>query len=105
MVVRIKYLYLYKQLKINIMKTIFLTLALFITSNLLSQTTNNTEQTSNVITYSDTIGYDLNKFTSEYATEMSTWSNERKEWFKTFAYTRGNIRIPKEPIVVPNFKN
>lgn len=88
------------------MKTFFLTLALFITSNLLSQTITNTEQPSNIVVHSDTVEYDLNKFTSEYATEMSTWSNERKEWFnKTFAYTRGNIRIPKEPIVAPKWNN
>ena len=87
------------------MKTSLLTLSFFISFNLFSQTVITNTQTSNAIVYSDTTEYDLNKFTSEYSDEMSTWSKEKKEWFKTFAYTRGNIKIPKEPIVAPKFNN
>ena len=87
------------------MKTSLLTLSFFISFNLFSQTVITNTQTSNAIVYSDTTEYDLNKFTSEYAAEMSTLSKEKKEWFKTFAYTRGNIKIPKEPIVAPKFND
>lgn len=52
----------------------------------------------------DSVSYDLNKFTADYALEMSTWSEERLKWFnKTFCYKRGHITIPEEPIVIPNW--
>jgi hypothetical protein len=87
------------------MKILIASLSLCIASNLFSQTINNNPQPISVAQYSDTLEYDLNKFTSEYAVEISTWTQERKEWFKTFAYTRGNIIIPKEPIVAPKWKD
>ena len=87
------------------MKILLASLSLCLSSNLFSQIINNNPQSTSVAQYSDTLEYDLNKFTSEYAVEISTWSQERKEWFKTFAYTRGNIRIPKEPIVSPKWKD
>ena len=85
------------------MKILLASLSLCVASNLLSQTINNNPQPTSVAQYSDTLEYDLNKFTSEYAVEISTWTQERKEWFNTFGYTRGNIRIPKEPIVPPKW--
>ena len=86
------------------MKILLASLSLCIASNLFSQTINNNPQPTSVAQYSDTLEYDLNKFTSEYAVEISTWPQEKKDWFNTFAYTRGNIRIPKEPIVAPKWK-
>ncbi len=85
------------------MKILLASLSLCVASNLLSQTINNNPQLTSVAQYSDSMEYDLNKFTSEYAVEISTWPQERKDWFNTFAYTRGNIRIPKEPIVPPKW--
>lgn len=88
------------------MKNLILFVSVFISINLFSQTNPTSSNISNTEIYSDTVTYDINKFTSEYAKEMSTWSDERKEWFnKTFAYTRGNIRIPKEPIVEPKWND
>ena len=86
------------------MKILLASLSLCAASNLFSQTINNNPQPISVAQYSDTMEYDLNKFTAEYAVEISTWTQERKEWFNSFAYTRGNIRIPKEPIVPPKWK-
>ena len=86
------------------MKILLASLSFCIASNLFSQTINNNPQPISVAQYSDTMEYDLNKFTAEYAVEISTWTQERKEWFNSFAYTRGNIRIPKEPIVPPKWK-
>ena len=86
------------------MKILLASLSFCIASNLFSQSINNNPQPISVAQYSDTMEYDLNKFTAEYAVEISTWTQERKEWFNSFAYTRGNIRIPKEPIVPPKWK-
>jgi hypothetical protein len=87
------------------MKILLASLSLCIASNLFSQTINNNPKSTTFALYSDTLEYDLNKFTAEYAVEISTWPQERKEWYnKTFAYTRGNIRIPKEPIVPAKWK-
>ena len=85
------------------MKILLASLSFFVASNLFSQTISSNPQPIGVAQYSDTLKYDLNKFTSEYAVEISTWTQERKEWFNTFGYTRGNIRIPKEPIVPPKW--
>lgn len=85
------------------MKILLASLSFCLALNLFSQTINKSPQLTSVAQYSDSMEYDLNKFTSEYAVEISTWSQERKEWFKTFTYTRGNIRIPKEPIVPPKW--
>jgi hypothetical protein len=87
------------------MKILLALLSLCLATNLFSQTINKNPQPTSVAQYSDKLEYDLNKFTAEYAVEISTWTQERKEWFKTFAYTRGNIIIPKEPIVSPKWKD
>ena len=45
----------------------------------------------------------LQLFTEEYAKIMDTWSSEKKKRFaETFAYTRGQIKIPEKPIVWSN---
>jgi hypothetical protein len=50
-------------------------------------------------TESDSVLISIHSFALDYSKEMETWSPERKAWFtKTFAYTRGNFTIPKEPI-------
>jgi len=42
----------------------------------------------------------LELFTAEYAKIMATWSPEKKKRFaEVFVMTRGQITIPKEPIV------
>lgn len=83
------------------MKTISLLIVLsfFTSCNLFSQTITSTLEPRVEINIVDSIGYDLNKFGEEYALEMSTWSNEKIDWFnKTFCYTRGNFTIPDKPI-------
>jgi hypothetical protein len=79
------------------MKKLFIALALFTSCNLFSQTiTNTVNPKTDTLAY---IGYDINQFSAEYAQEMSTWSNEKIDWFnKTFCYTRGNFTIPDKPI-------
>jgi hypothetical protein len=81
------------------MKKLFIALALFTTTNLFSQTITNPVGPRVVIDTTVSIGYDIDKFGAEYAQEMSTWSNERIEWFnQTFCHKRGHIRIPDKPI-------
>lgn len=73
-------------------------------SNVNAQVNSNTSDSVYLIFISDSILYDLNKFTSDYAIEMSTWSDKRLKWFnKNFCYQRGHITIPDEPIVIPNW--
>jgi hypothetical protein len=47
----------------------------------------------------DSVLSSIHSFSLDYSKEMETWSPEHRAWFtKTFAYTRGNFTIPKEPI-------
>ena len=83
------------------MKTISLliVLSLFTSCNLFSQTITSTLEPRVEINIVDSVGYDLNKFGEEYAQEMSTWSNEKIDWFNTtFCYQRGYFTIPEKPI-------
>jgi len=67
--------------------------------NLFSQAITSTLEPRVEINIVDSIGYDLNKFGEEYALEMSTWSNEKIDWFNTtFCYQRGHFTIPEKPI-------
>lgn len=80
------------------MKKLFIVILLFTSTNLFSQTITNPVGPIVVIDTADSVGYDVDKFTSEYAKEMSTWPKERIEWFnKTFCYTRGHFTIPDKP--------
>jgi hypothetical protein len=77
---------------------------LLMASNVNAQIIPNNIDSVYLIFISDSVSYDLNKFTADYALEMSTWSEERLKWFnKNFRYTRGHITIPEEPIVIPNW--
>lgn len=82
-----------------------LCLIMYLTAfNLYSQINSNAVDSVELIYVSDTVSYDLNKFTADYALEMSTWSEEKLTWFfNTFCYKRGQFTIPDEPIVSPNW--
>ena len=62
-----------------------------------------TSTTPSQETEADSTFASLQLFTDEYAKIMETWSSEKKKRFaETFAYTRGQIKIPEKPIVWSN---
>jgi hypothetical protein len=80
------------------MKKLLIFVGLFISTNLFSQTITNPVGPRVVIDTTDSVGYDIDKFSSEYAKGMSTWSPEKIEWFnKNFCYKRGHITVPDKP--------
>ena len=83
------------------MKTISLLIVLsfFTLCNLFSQTITSTLEPRVEINIDDSLGYDLNKFVEETLQEMSTWTCEEIDWFKTtFIFKRGHFIIPEKPI-------
>jgi hypothetical protein len=86
------------------MKKRFVFMIFLMASNVNAQINSTTKDSVYLIFISDSVSYDLNKFSADYALVMSTWSEERLKWFnKNFCYKRGHITIPEEPIVIPNW--
>jgi hypothetical protein len=78
------------------MKTLSLSIILLSLNLASAQTTSNIDS---VGCQNDSTLIKLDAFYSAYAKEMANWSPEKKKQFNEhFAYKRGHITIPKEPI-------
>ncbi len=77
------------------MNKIILGIFVFFSYEIFAQSVVN-EPISNI---NDSTMQKIKRFSEDYAKIMETWSPEKKKKFnETFLYTRGNFRIPNEPI-------